>query len=344
MHSTLPLFQKTGKMALGSRLRLLTATVTDDAAEIYRLYGVEFSPKWFPVFFVLADSDSGSGSDSAPNPKSITEIAQLIGHSQPSVSKIVQEMIQAGLVQERERPLNERGTTVERPLDKRRTSVELTLEGAALSAQIRVQCGDVDAAIQGIIDEARHNLWEAIAEWEYLLQRKSLLQRVRDQKKLRESRLVQIVDYESRYQPVFKALNVEWISTHFQMEEADYKALDHPEEHILAKGGRIFVALYEGEPVGVCALMKMDDPDYDYELAKMAVSPKAKGKSIGWLLGQAVVAAATEAGASKLYLESNTSLKPAINLYEKLGFRKVVGRNTPYARCNIQMELDLSQP
>lgn len=331
-------------MALGSRLRLLTATITDDAAEIYRLYGVDFSPKWFPVFFVLADSDSeNAGSANADsNPKSITEIAQLIGHSQPSVSKIVQEMMQAGLVQERERSLNERSTDVQRALDKRRTSVELTLKGRELSTQLRVQCADVDAAIQGIIDEARHNLWEAIAEWEYLLQRESLLKRVRDQKKLRESRLVQIVDYEPRYQAVFKALNVEWISTHFQMEESDYKALEHPEEHILAKGGRIFVALYEGEPVGVCALIKMDDPDYDYELAKMAVSPKAKGKSIGWLLGQAVVAAAKEAGASKLYLESNTSLKPAINLYEKLGFRKVVGRNTPYARCNIQMELELA--
>jgi ribosomal protein S18 acetylase RimI-like enzyme len=74
----------------------------------------------------------------------------------------------------------------------------------------------------------------------------------------------------------------------------------------------------------------------------MAVSPLAQGKSIGWLLGSAIVAKAKSLGAEKLYLESNTILKPAIGLYHKLGFRKVAGHSTPYERCNIQMELVIS--
>ncbi len=123
------------------------------------------------------------------------------------------------------------------------------------------------------------------------------------------------------------------------MEEADYKALDNPEDYILKKGGKILVALYENEPVGVCALIKMNNSEYDFEMAKMAVSPKAQGKSIGWLLGKAIAEKAKELGAKKIYLESNTILKPAINLYYKLGFEKVFGLETPYKRCNIQMEL-----
>ena len=126
------------------------------------------------------------------------------------------------------------------------------------------------------------------------------------------------------------------------MEAADHKALDKPEKNIIDKGGYILVALYNNEPVGVCALMKMDDPVYEYELAKMAVSPKAQGKNIGWLLGQAAIAKARSLGAKKLYLESNTILQPAINLYHKLGFQKVIGHATPYERCNIQMELAIS--
>lgn len=43
-------FDKTGKMAIGSRLRLLTDRLTADAADIYRLYGNDFKPKWFPGF------------------------------------------------------------------------------------------------------------------------------------------------------------------------------------------------------------------------------------------------------------------------------------------------------
>ena len=315
------LFKKTGKMALGSRLRLLTSKVTDDAARIYELYHMEFAPKWFPAFFVLAEDGE----------KTITEIAVEIGHSQPSVSKIIQEMTLAGLVQE-----NREST------DKRRNVVELTAKGTEFARELKIQCGDVDAAIDSVIAEARHNLWEALEEWEFLLEQKSLFRRVQEQKKIRESKTVQIVPYEEKYQTAFRALNEEWISTYFKMEAADYKALDDPKAYILDKGGKIFVALYQDEPVGVCALIKMNDPDYDYELAKMAVSPKIQGKSIGWLLGQAVVNAAKELDAAKIYLESNTSLKPAINLYQKLGFKKVVGRSTPYERCNIQMELDLT--
>ena len=315
------LFEKTGKMALGSRLRLFTARITEDAAEIYKRYQIDFTPKWFPVFFVLSEGLA----------KTITEVAVEIGHSQPSVSKIVKEMIAAGLVKE-----NQKST------DKRRNVVTLSKKGLAISERLALQCADVDAAVEGIIAEARNNLWEALEEWEYLLDEKSLIKRVHQQHKLRESKEIQIVAFEDKYAEAFKALNEEWIATYFELEEADRKALNNPHSYILDKGGKIFVALYQDQPVGVCALIKMDDPEYDYELAKMAVSPTVQGKNIGWLLSQAVVNAAKELGASKLYLESNTALKPAINLYQKIGFKKIVGRATPYARCNIQMELILN--
>lgn len=315
------IFNKTGKMALGSRLRLLTAKITEDAARIYELYKVDFSPKWFPVFFVLFDEGE----------KTITQIAEQIGHSQPSVTKIIKEMAKSGLVKDNLKSK-----------DKRKNVVALTNKGVVIAENmIRIQGADIDLAIDGIIAEATHNLWDAIAEWEFLLEQKSLFKRVQEKKKLRESKEVQIVQYQPHYQAVFKALNEEWISTYFEMEETDYKALDNPEEYILNKGGKIFVALYNGEPLGVCALIKMDDPIYDFEMAKMAVSPKAQGKNIGWLLGQAVINEAKQLGASKIYLESNTILKPAINLYYKLGFKKIVGRPTPYKRANIQMELEL---
>lgn len=311
-------FNKVGKMALGSRLRLMSTMITDDAAKIYELHGIDFIPKWFPVFYLLSEEKEIT----------ITEIANEIGHSQPSVSKIVQEMIAAGLIQENVKTI-----------DKRKNVIVLTEQGLLVFNKLKLQCIDVEAAVEDLIGESNHNLWAALEEWEFLLGQKSLFKRVNEQKKLRESSAVQIVEYNDSYQSVFRALNEEWISSYFKMEEADYKALDNPKEYILDRGGKIFVALYENEPVGVCALIKMDDPDYDFELAKMAVSNKCQGKNMGWLLGQAVTNAAKELGASKIYLESNTILKPAINLYQKLGFSKVVGRPTPYERCNIQMEL-----
>ncbi|MEO1051733.1 MAG: GNAT family N-acetyltransferase, partial [Bacteroidota bacterium] len=284
-------FAKTGKMALGSRLRMLTTKVTDDAAEIYALYNVELAPKWFPVFYVLSER----------NEVTITEIAREIGHSQPSVSKIVKEMGAAGLVQGN-------GKSV----DKRRNVVVLTDKGLNIAHGIQEQYQDVEASVENMINEATYNLWEALEEWEYLLEQKSLYRRVQEQKKLRESQQVQIIDYKNKYQAAFKILNEEWITTYFEMEEADYKVLDNPKKYILNKGGQIVVALYKNEAVGVCALLPRDDPEYPYELSKMGVRQDMRGKNIGWLLGKAIIEKAKTLGVATLYLESNTILKPAI--------------------------------
>lgn len=311
-------YDKTGKMAIGSRLRRLAETITQQSAQVYELYQVDFQPKWFPVFFSLADGQS----------KGITEIATEIGHTHPSVSTMVKEMVKKGYLQE------QKGIT-----DGRRNVITMTEKGKEVNRQVQSQYTDVGAAVEKLLEETDHNLWKAIAEWEYHLEQKHLLTRVKEERKLRESGSVKIVDFAPEYKQAYGDLNKEWITLHFKMEGADYKALDHPEEYILDRGGYIFMALVDGGPVGTCGLIKMDDQTF--EVSKMAVSPAAKGKGIGYLLGKACIDKAKELGATKLYLESNTKLKPAIALYHKLGFKKVVGNPSPYERANIKMELEL---
>ena len=138
---------------------------------------------------------------------------------------------------------------------------------------------------------------------------------------------------------MFRDLNLAWIERYFEVEEMDRVSLDEPDHHIIEPGGAILMAEHNGEIVGTCALIKMEEDRY--ELAKMAVSPAAHGKSIGWALGLAVIQRANELGATILFLESNTVLEPAIALYRKLGFKKVTGPPSPYSRANIQMELAL---
>jgi ribosomal protein S18 acetylase RimI-like enzyme len=314
--SSLGFYERTGNAALGSRLRRLSETVTRDAARLYAHYGVPLHPKWFPVFFVLADGTE----------KTITAIAHEIGHSHPSVSRIVREM-------RRQRLLLERGVAH----DRRKTAVRLSAKGRAARARLDEQFADVRCAIEKASAEARHDLWEALSEWEYLLQQRSLLRRVLDEKRSRESRDVRVVDYQPSHEEAFRRLNEAWITKYFSIEESDRNVLDAPDRQILQKGGHILVAELGERVAGVCALLKM--PDGGYELAKMAVDPEFQGRGIGLLLGQAAVARARSSGAPRVYLESNTKLKPAITLYEKLGFRKVVAPPSPYARSNIQMEL-----
>ncbi|MGJ7032941.1 bifunctional helix-turn-helix transcriptional regulator/GNAT family N-acetyltransferase [Niabella hirudinis] len=313
-------YTRTGKTALGSRLRMLSALFTEEAGKIYEQNQLPLKAQWFPVFYMLSQNEK----------KTITEIAREIGHSQPSVSRTIREMTAKGLITENKRSG-----------DKRQNLVALSAKGRTLVPRMMDQCTDVDHAVEGLIQEAVHDLWKAIEEWEFLLEQKSLSRRVLEQKKQRESNLVSIVSYEPGYKAAFRSLNEAWISQYFEIETKDTRTLSNPGKYILEKGGFILVALYKGEPVGVCALIKMNDPDYDYELAKMAVAPSAQGKNIGFLLANAIIEKAKEQGASKLYLESNTRLKPAIRLYYKLGFKKITNRPSPYKRVNIQMGLDL---
>jgi GNAT superfamily N-acetyltransferase len=308
-------YSKTGKMAIGTRLRKLGESITEDAAQIYKLYDVQLQPRWFPVFYVLSQGTY----------MPITAIANAIRHSHVSVSQIVKEMKKKGLV------IDKMDNT-----DARKTLVALSNKGKREAEKIKDQYKDVGHAVEAIFSQTSYDLWKAIEEWEHLLEQKTLLKRVVEQKKAREQSDIEVVPYSKKHRKAFKELNVEWIDKYFKMEEADLKYLDHPENNILKKGGYIAMALYNSQPVGTCALVKMDKETF--ELAKMAVSPEYRGKGIGYLLCRHVKDKARELGGKKLYLESNTILKPAIDLYYKMGFQKVSRQPSPYDRCNIQME------
>ncbi|MFT6337683.1 MAG: GNAT superfamily N-acetyltransferase [Saprospiraceae bacterium] len=158
-----------------------------------------------------------------------------------------------------------------------------------------------------------------------------------DQTKSAKASEIKIVDCSPIHYSSFKMLNEEWIKAYFVLEDADKRVLDDPEGYILEKGGNILCALEGDLVLGVCALMKMDVENFDYELGKMAVSPVAQGKGIGYLLGLAIIEKAKSLGATNLFLESNTKLKPALSLYRKLGFQEIEGYSSPYERSNIQM-------
>jgi len=111
---------------------------------------------------------------------------------------------------------------------------------------------------------------------------------------------------------------------------------------IIAKGGSIFLALDAETPIGCVALIPMADGGV--ELAKMAVDPASHGRGAAKALMSACVARAREVGARRLYLETHSSLGPALGLYRASGFTDVPGEcapPSPYARCDVRMEMTL---
>ena len=314
-------FQTAGKLALGSRLRRLGEMFGTDAQLVYALYGTRLDPKWFPVFYLLMEQPGAA----------ITELADAVGQTHPAVSQVVKEMTKAGIAQ-----------TEKCASDGRVNRVSLTAAGREQAELFAVQCRDVADAVEQLLSESGADLWGALGAVEFQLQQSSFLQRVKQARRRRTAEALAIVPFAATHRDAFKALNVAWIERHFILEPADHRALDHPEAYILKGGGQIAMALYDGEIVGSCALIAMGDGSY--ELAKMAVADAAQGLGIGLALGQHMIDQARALGAKRLYLETNSSLVPALALYRKLGFKPVEGATSPspYARCDMRMELFLS--
>ncbi len=150
---------------------------------------------------------------------------------------------------------------------------------------------------------------------------------------------MRIIAFEPRHAQAWRTLNEAWISKHFAIEAKDRAVLDDPKSKILDHGGHIFMAERDGEVIGCVALIAMADGGY--EVAKMTVTEAARGTGLGRLLMQACIDKAQADGAPRLYLETNSSLGPALGLYRAMGFVDLDPAMRPssdYARCDVWME------
>jgi putative acetyltransferase len=149
-----------------------------------------------------------------------------------------------------------------------------------------------------------------------------------------------VVPYRDEFRLAFEQLNREWIESYFVLEDADREVLGDPRGKILDSGGQVFFVLQEGSVLGTCAVLRHNADEY--EIAKMAVSPEARGGGLGNLLMEAAVSFAREAGGRLLIIVSNTVLEPAIRLYLRHGFVQVpMASDGRYRRANIRLEREL---
>lgn len=150
---------------------------------------------------------------------------------------------------------------------------------------------------------------------------------------------VEILPYSPAYNSAFKTINQAWVESLFSLEPFDIAQFERPEETIVKTGGTIIFAKLGEEVVGTVALYKSGE--HTFEMIKMGVDPKAQGRGVGLLLGQSIIAKARELGGKKLILYSNSKLKAALHIYEKLGFKSVIPESGKYCRCDVKMEMDL---
>ncbi|WP_104733897.1 GNAT family N-acetyltransferase [Hanstruepera ponticola] len=153
---------------------------------------------------------------------------------------------------------------------------------------------------------------------------------------------VDIIPFNVKYAQDFYNLNVEWLETHFYVEDFDREVLSKPEKYIISKGGYIFFAQKNNSIVGTVALMPTAKQNV-FELTKMAVLPELRGEKIGQQILAYCIDFAKTNNFEALMLYSNTKLENAIYIYKKFGFKELqLEENSPYKRSNIKMLLNFN--
>lgn len=106
------------------------------------------------------------------------------------------------------------------------------------------------------------------------------------------------------------------------------------------KGSIYYVAELDGKIVGGAGIYPSNGlPANTCELVKMYLLPQARGKGLGKMLIDKVLAFARDWGYRFVYIETMPELKKAMSIYEKFGFKYLDAPmgNTGHTGCSIWM-------
>ena len=129
---------------------------------------------------------------------------------------------------------------------------------------------------------------------------------------------MEIVDFVPEYAGAFERLNLEWLEKYFWVEDVDRVILSNPQLEVIEHGGHILFVRVADELVGTVALKHHGEGRY--ELTKMAVTAGQQGLGLGRALLSAAIGRFHSISGQNMFLESHSSLKTAIKLYESAGF------------------------
>lgn len=299
-----------GAVMLGSRLKRLAERFQAGAERIASDCGLPTQPSQMPLLAALYRQ----------GPMTVGDAVQALGISQPAVTRILSRLVDMGLVETSRDARDQRSKTISLSPDGREA---MGLATTVLWPRLRAAVGEVCDApmLLGLIE----SIERALAD-------QPLDRRPRGGLAIRR--------FTDALAEDFYRINAEWIDDMYRLEQTDIDVLRNPRERIIAPGGDI---LFVEDPklgiIGTCALQKTGERQF--ELTKMGVLDKARGKKAGEFLLDAIIARAHALGCDRLYLLSNAKSAAAVHLYEKLGFVHDAGImetfGKRYERCNVAM-------
>lgn len=145
-----------------------------------------------------------------------------------------------------------------------------------------------------------------------------------------------IVKYEAKYRNSFVQFNTDWIVDNFgNLEKEDIETFEKIEEELKA-GAMIYFAIEDDVVLATCMAKPMNGATW--EICKLASNKHREHKGCGSAVFEAAMQWAIEHDAKRLFILSNSKLKPALHIYEKYGFKEIKLKDYGYTRGDIAFE------
>ncbi|MNS94964.1 transcriptional regulator SlyA [compost metagenome] len=138
------IIDESGLLAISTRLQRLSDQLRKDGQLIYKAYGIDFEPKWFPVIYTLHHK----------SPLSVMDISMEIGYTHPSTISLLKELEKLKLIESKRDKK-----------DDRKRLIQLTTKGKDLVNQIEPIWKVMVAALESLT-ATTNNIMKAIDEVE----------------------------------------------------------------------------------------------------------------------------------------------------------------------------------
>jgi len=295
-------FEIIGYLAGTTRFRRISENLYVDGDKIYKDAGIQFKATWFPVYYVLALSES---------PLTVLQIAEQIDFSHITVKNVLRELEQEELV-----------SIETNPADKRSKLVSLSLKGQKLIYRLKPLWISFSTALKKVFQSGHPDFMNILNRIDHQIEENPINLMVTQQ----EVETVVVVDYKPSLNEHFHELAGPWLTEEVngKLKEEGGIELQDPDEMHFIEGGFLFYARYKDQIVGFVALKRLDDDTF--ELANLYINPNYRNLGVDTLLIERCISRCMENEAHELWLQTSMSEPETQLIFDALGF---VDKATP---------------
>ena len=289
-------FEILGYLAGITRFRRISEKLYVDGDKIYKEAGIQFKASWFPVYYVLALSES---------PMTVLQITKQIDFSHITVKNVLRELEQEDLV-----------SIEPNPADKRSKLVSLSLKGQKLIYRLKPLWISFSTALKKVFQSGHPDFMNILNRIDHQIEENPINLMVSQQ----EVESVIVVDYKPSLNKHFHELAGPWLTEEVngKLKEEGGIALQNPDEAHFMEGGFLFYARYKDQIVGFVALKRLDD--LAFEIANLYINPNYRNLGIDTLLIERCISRSMENEARELWIQTSMSEPETHLIFDALGF------------------------